>query len=179
MFGILELLKDKFTHALTVITYEHHEVHDGNMFSLNALNDALADDGTLEIVLTIPEGKVESHLIYEMENNGAANLLISEDPTGITGGTSKTPLNDNRTSSKASVNSAVVDPTSITDDGLTLREWIRGLGVGVNKTPGLTRGERELVLKPGSSYLFRVTNISGGVTEASINLIWYEHTPKS
>ena len=65
-----------------------------------------------------------------------------------------------------------VGPT-VTLVGDTLFHWF--VPGGTRKDVGQSWGEAEWILAPGTLYMFRVTNRSGGAIQFSFSIAWSEH----
>jgi hypothetical protein len=72
----------------------------------------------------------------------------------------------------ASESAILVNPT-VTSTGTTLLEQILIGGTG-KKAGGADISSPRLVLKPLTTYLFRLTNVNGTAHAAEIILEWYE-----
>lgn len=164
---------DKATYALNVIPYEHHEIHAGSHFNYcdYALNQA--NGATIEILLTTPDTTKWTHFTFEFFASEGATLDLYEGPTGIVGGTSITPRNNNRNSDTVSTVTMIKDPTSIAADGTKAAGFLAGGG----RTAGFSSREKENILKQNTTYLARITSlaVSNDIAWCSE---WYEHTDK-
>jgi len=164
---------DKSTYSIQVIDYEHHEIHSGSHYNYcdYALNQA--SNATIEFVMTVPDSTKWPHLIFEFYASDGATLELYEGTTGVTGGTSITPRNNNRNSDKSSTVTLVKDPTSITSDGTRAAGFLAGGG----RTAGFSNRDKENVLRQNTAYLVRITSLAVS-NDISWCAEWYEHTDK-
>lgn len=151
----------------SVIKHEHRKIHEGKHYFIRDFETEALDD-TIEWIVTVPAGTTP-HLKFEIVGTDVIEVVVYEGTTGVVGGTTATPINNNRNSSNTSAMTIVKDPTSISNDGS--RIW--GASVGANKTVGAILAQEELPLKYSTSYLFRITSKGNG------NIIsyygkWYE-----
>ena len=102
---------------------------------------------------------------------GDAEFYIYEGPT-TTGGTSFTPINRNRNYTTSSDVAMVINPTVNTTGTLIDARFLPG-GVG-KKSGGGDSQSLELVLKPLTNYLVRMTNVNGTSHAGHLILEWYE-----
>jgi hypothetical protein len=100
-------------------------------------------------------------------------LYIYEGSTA-NGGTSLTPINRNRNYSVSNPSQVamILDPT-VSALGAQIDAQIIAGGSGKKSTGGAA-GSLEYVLKPLTTYLFRLTNVNGTAHAAHLALEWYE-----
>ena len=176
------LPREKMTGAVETIDYGHHEIHEGESYTLSLNDPSLGIDETLIAAFKTPNTPNKwVHLIALVNTSGAAKFDTLEAPTiTVDTGSDLTVFNRERNSTNISgvktietipeVGEVTQDPT-ITDDGTILRT--DSLGVGNNKTPGETRDVSEWILKEDTIYAFRLTSLATG-NIVQMNLIWYE-----
>lgn len=165
---------DSSTETLQQISYEHHEIHAGNHFNYADYALAQAIAAEIEFVITTPNTTKWSHATLEFSASEGAAIELYEGASGITGGTSITPRNNNRNSSKTSDMTIVKDPTSITSDGTKASGFLAGGG----RVAGIKSREKEFVLKQNETYLIRITSLANN-NDISWDAEWYEHTNKN
>lgn len=174
---------DNLFNAPLSIDIAHHEIHEGDSFSLYVREVGIADTETVEILVQTPavsSPQKRIHLISEHAASTAHLFDIMEGATYTSGGAVATPINRERGSAKvSSLQSAYTGTTSanIATGGTPATVWGELLGSG-KVTGGGSRGVDEWVLAPNQSYLFRITSAGGGgsACNAFIGLVWYEHT---
>jgi len=164
---------DNSTNSTNSILYEHHEIHSGSHFNYcdYALNQAVSVE--IEFVLVTPNSDKWTHFTFEVTASEGATIELYEGSSGITGGASITPRNNNRNSSKASTVTITKDPTSITSDGIKAAGFI----AGGTRTSGLVGRDKENILKANETYLVRITSLANS-NDISWCAEWYEHTDK-
>jgi hypothetical protein len=161
---------------LTTIDVKDQNLRDGMVFYVYAARldgNQLADDANLDVVFTANPG-VNVCMDVIVQCGGDAEFEIYENVTQVTGGTLFVPLNRNRRSTIASSCGAVIQPSSVTANGVIFQEIIIG-GSGGN-AGGNAIDSADYILKPDTSYLFRLTNRSGQDRLAEIQLNWCEPT---
>lgn len=156
-----------------VVDVNHLRMHEGRGFyayAFNPYSSMLAAGASLNIAIAFAAGKTP-HLIYQANCGGDAEIFMFENAV-VSGGTSFTALNRNRTSSTTSGSAILINPT-VTSTGTQLHaEFIAG-GVG-KKAGGGDSYVSEQVLAPLTTYLFRLTNVNGTAHMAHLYLEWYE-----
>lgn len=164
---------DDTTGSANTVNYEHHEIHSGSHFNLcdYSLGVGLSDE--IEFIVTTPDTTEWGHLTFEVFSSTGATVDVYEGASGITGGTSLTPMNNNRNSSHVSVMTVLKDPTAITSDGVKDAGYL----AGANRTSGFVSRENEVVLKQNETYLLRITSLAAS-NNISWCFEWYEHTNK-
>lgn len=165
------------------IDIAHHEIHEGDSFSLFNYEVGIADTETIEILVQAPavvSPQKRIHLISEHEGSTAHLFEMIEGATYSSAGVAATPINRHRGSAKTSAMQAAytgITSSNIVTGGTPLAVWGALYGAGRNVGGG-SRGTEEWILDAGESYLFRITSAGGGgsACNAWIGLIWYEHS---
>lgn len=156
-----------------IIDVNHLRMHEGRGFyayHLNPYSSMLAAGASIDIAIAWASGKTP-HLIYSANCGGDAEIYMYENAT-VTGGTSFTALNRNRTSATTSSTAILINPT-VSSLGTKLHgEFIAG-GIG-KKAGGGDAYASEQVLDDLTTYLFRLTNVNGTSHMAHLYLEWYE-----
>lgn len=148
---------------------EHYRIHEGQTFSSGFEGAAVADDGALDLLLTTDE---IAHMTWAAYGTGTSEYAVYEDAEVSAVGAALTEVNLNRNSPLTASMVATSGPT-VTSVGTKLfGGFFGGLGGGGE---GLGRSDGgELVLKPSTIYLLRITNRSGGAQDMSVRASWYE-----
>ncbi len=176
---------DSTTDAFSSIGYEHHEVHEGDAFTV-VTTAALQDTDTLSIGFKTPASTKLIHMVMEYSTLLGGTMAMLEGPTWTTNTGTATPVfNRNRTSSTTSglredksatpawtANAVLVDPT-ITDAGDIINYQV-AYAVR-NRFSGEGRDALEFVLASDTTYCYLFTAI-GNSNSGTISLHWYEHT---
>ena len=160
-----------FSGPMTVIEYEHDKTHEGRFFSGGYYNSSLADATNQDFLVTTSADNT-FHAQFLVAISGDCTMQIFEGPT-TSGGTSVSMSNHNRSSSKVCDLTVKHTPT------------VTGTGTQINGTIFLPGGDKhtgggghfgfanEFMLAKSTSYLLRVTNVSGGAIKISVGLFGY------
>lgn len=131
----------------------------------------LADNASIDVILTTG-ATTNAYLFCQGQCGGDAEFYVHENVTDIVGGSLFAPINKNRQSTKTSSCGVLIQPTSVTLNGVIFKEII--LGGSMRMSSGSSVTSTQYVLKPNTSYLFRLTNKSGSARLAEIQLAWCE-----
>jgi hypothetical protein len=180
---------DKSTDALTTIDYEHHELHQGSMFTCHYIQTVSDIADRSVIAFTTPAVK-EIHMVVRAASTAASNLIILEGATALLpSAVDLTIYNRDRNSSKASELTSI-DATAgkasyytlTTDTGITGGTELYNEYIGAGKTGqavgGSSRGANEWILKKSTVYDIELKAIDANDNVQNLELVWYEHTPK-
>ena len=148
--------------GLNAIDTAHHKAHEGDHYFIHGYTTLDTDD-TVEFVVTTPDSSTHAHMLFDLQSEKTLTVEFYEGTSGVEGGTTATPQNNNRNSSNTSMLSIKKDPTSIGDDGSLIGsyKW------GSRKLGGDVSRDQEIILKADETYLWRFT--SG---EDSNNVWW-------
>lgn len=174
---------DQLFKAPLTIDIAHHEVHEGDSFSIFVREQAISDTETIEVLIQAPaiaSPQKRIHLVTTHDASTEHLFDVIEGATYSSGGAAATAFNRMRGSAKTTSLQAAYTgntPSNIATGGTPVTIWGELLGAG-KIAGGGNRGTDEWILDPGESYLFRVTSAGGGGSScnAFISLIWYEHT---
>lgn len=147
---------------------------DGRVFyaySSRPDGNKLADDASIDIVITSP-ANVALGIGFVTRIGGDAEFKVYENVSGVENGTVFVPRNRNRTSDKFSLAGVIVQPTSVTTNGVLYEEIIIG-GSGGNAAGATLEGDYAII-QADTSYLFRLTNKSGQTRVAELFIQWVE-----
>ena len=161
---------DSSTNSLVVIDEAHHELHDGNHFTVQDIQSVGAAS-TFYYQITAPNTTKRIHFEFFIQSSGnGLTINIFEAPT-TSAGTSLTAYNRNRNSATSATATVVHTPT-VTSTGTTTihQDYIPA---GVNRS-GETRSENEFVLKQNTKYLIRYVTDAGAGATVVTHLEWYE-----
>ena len=165
---------DSATFAVNTIEYEHHEIHSGSSFT-SSYQREVASGANLDILIVTPSGSKWAHFAYEIDVEAETQVYLYEAPTATAAANPIVAYNRDRNSTKAATVVITHTPTGITP-GTTI---IRSYHLGSGKTfGGGARGNHEFILKAGTKYLFRLTNLTVSDNWMSVIFDWYEHTNK-
>jgi len=191
-------LLDSMTTAVVSITYEHHEIHDGDTFAVHVDNTCTNTGEMTVFAFNTPNTTKWSHLVASATATAAASFRIVEAPSIDVGapGTEetgyKTPYNRNRNSLNISTLSnihstpvvnrisyfeeAAAATANITTTTAVWTETIGSAGNPATKSGGGSRGQSEFILKQNTQYAVIVTSLDDNDNVHHITLEWYEHT---
>ena len=156
-----------------IVEANHLRLHEGKAFKAYRIYpDAtkLANGASCNIAIAWASG-VYPHILMDATCGGDAELYVYEGAT-VTGGTSFTAIKRNRTSATTSQSAILINPT-VSVTGTEIDAEIIAGGVGRRSGGGGTN-VLEMVLNPLTTYLFRLTNVSGAAHMAELFLEWYE-----
>ena len=148
-------------------------LHLGNAYSFGAVNDfsnLLGAGNSLDIAIAFGSG-TEANVSIEGLCGGDAEGFLYESAT-VTGGTAGTAVNLNRVSTNTSNSAILVNPT-VTSVGTLLGKYIIIGGTGKKAAGGDMAGS-QLIMKPLTTYLLRLTNVNGTDHVAEIVITWFE-----
>ena len=163
---------DGLAGALVTQNAVHRMIHLGIMYDIGHLNEALADNGVIELLITTHATEV-AHMRFVAAAGGDARITLFEAPTVTGAGTALTPVNRNRASSNTASTTVAHTPTT-TADGTQLADYLLAAGTGGNSGGGNASSFEEYVLAAGTQYLFRVKNISGTAQAVGASIVFYE-----
>ena len=148
---------------------------DGHAFSLGYVRtfaDPLPAGQSIDIALAFPSGMNPIVSISGLSAGNAIGYLY--EGSVVSGGTSLTIVNRNRSSTIPSQGVAIVGPTVTSLGTLILQEILTG-GLG-KKAGGGAVGGNNLILKGLTTYLFRLTNADtqNNLHASEIILSWNE-----
>ena len=169
------LNQDGYTHDMIIITQEHHEVHEGNHYYIEGIATLESGD-TLRVSLVTPNTTTWAHFTWEIGSSLILWTGFYEDAIGdsISGGSSVTPINNNRNSSNTSV-MTITSGVSVNSGNfgtlISQAHW------GIRTAGGTqTRGD-ELILKQNATYLRLFVSSSAG-NRVTFKASWYEEESK-
>lgn len=153
------------------IDVNHLRLHEGRayyVYKMYPYVSGLVAGSSINIALAFPAGTV-AHVLFNYGSSGEAEVYMYESPT-TSGGTAMTINRRNRNIVSSSVAAAVLDPTVTATGTELLAEF-----VPANKQGGGGQNSVfEYVLKPLTTYLFRITNVNSQPHAAELRIEWYE-----
>lgn len=166
------------------ITVAHHEIHEGNSFVSDIVDEDMADNETLSLSFKTSNAAKIIHMIVETSFKGAGHVEIDEGGTWDVGSGTQNPiynrernsttistLLENTTSGPFIANNAVVLNASSYNAGTIIHDFYV---FGEKKLGGELRDVEELVLKKNQTYLI-IATADAGTNGSQITLNWYEH----
>lgn len=169
---------DASTQSLQMLDYEHHEIHSGSHFFVCGF-ESEDTDGEINFAVTTPDTDKEPHMLFEIAGTSRTEIYVYEDAV-VSAGTSTEPVNNNRRSATSSVVELLKDPAIVSGGTLIFSQSSGKEGATPSRASniGITKRDREIILKKNSTTRFRIVSKDDG------NIIsycgeWYEHTPKN
>ena len=170
---------DTATHAINVVDYAHHEIHEGDAYIV--IHSMLRDDTEVsEVRIQTPDTTKWSHALIGVRTALASTVAFHEG-TSMTHDVANviTAFNRNRNSTSTSAMLICHTPSGADTSAPTFTEYIGAAASGGRiAVGGGTGGDRaEYILKQNEDYLIRVTSRADG-NAITILADWYEHTNK-
>jgi hypothetical protein len=175
---------DPISDIPVVMDYDHHQLHEGEVWRWSFPFDNLASGSSHNIVFTVPNIAIVPpflnavsacpHLRYEVVCNDLATAFFYEAPTVTAAtGTARTPTNMER-NGVYTVKTTILENPTITNVGTQL-DIVRFLtSAAPNRAGGGSAATPyEVVLKNNTKYLFRITSGNNGL-DGVIHFLWYE-----
>ena len=162
--------QDKLTGAQVVIDYPHHEIHGGNLYTVVHSDATVANGADHDLQVTV--GSRDLHLTLFISVSGAGTLTLTEGHTS-TGGTGVTAYNMCRASANTTTATWVHTPGSVSGGTVLMTRYLAG-GEGPKSAGTSSRTGLEWNLAPGTKYLVRWNNSSGGEKIATTEVNYYE-----
>jgi hypothetical protein len=169
---------DVISNIPVTIDFDHHQIHEGEVFRWSVYVSSLAQSAVKDIRLVVPNINVGAenpvklcpHLRFEVVSLDQAYIAFYESSTFTGNGTSRTPIALERNGTYTPKLQIYEDP-SVNAIGNLI--W-QGLALGSkNSVGGIDTSMNEFVLKNNTSYFFRVTN-GANASKILIRFIWYE-----
>jgi len=158
------------------VDINHLRMHEGRayyVYKTHPDNGRLAVGSSINIAIAFPAG-VDAHASLDYQCGGEAEIYIYEAPT-TSGGTAMTAHRRNRSLTTTSVGAAVLNPTVTSVGTEFYSELITSAEGQGNRSGAGGKGlSFEFVLKPLTTYLFRLTNVNSSSHMAELRIDWYE-----
>jgi hypothetical protein len=180
---------DDSTNQVVTVDYEHHELHEGSMFTCHYVQEVTDIADRSVIAFTTPASK-EVHMVVHASATAASELIILEGATGTTAGaTDLTVYNRFRDSTNTSLLTSIdgtlgsvsyyslTTDTAITGGTEVYKEYI-GAGKTGQASAGASRGGHEWILKASTVYDIELKALDSNTNGQNVELVWYEHTNK-
>lgn len=164
---------DSVTGAVQGIEWEHSRIHSGYAYAYTDKVDNLSNGSSFYWQLSNPAGNYPHVRLVGFTVDGApAEYSLFEAPTITADGTQGTPKNHNRASANAA-SLAIYRDATVSADGEQLDFCLipGARNAGGSGSDGV---ETEWILAPGTKYVIKLTNTSGGAIDAGLRLFWYE-----
>ncbi len=155
------------------ISYGAQKLRDGKIYGVGVVYDfsnELAAGASIDIGIAWSAGVMPVVSFFGLCQGDAVGLLYED--AVMTGGTAATAVKLNRNSAIASQSAITIGPTVSNVGTLVLKQILIG-GSG-KKAGGGDIGSSNLILKPLTSYLIRLTNVNGTAHAAEVIVEWAE-----
>jgi hypothetical protein len=166
------VLVDATLGALVTIDGAHKEVHDGKFFVVSRYYAAIAAAGVADMRVLVGAAKA-LHVTVSVAAGGNANVDIYEGTTYTANGTAVTIYDRNRTTANASTATSFHTPTVLVL-GTDIFDGFCPGGSKQSAMGSVRSNGQEWIFKKSTDYLIRVTNVSAGNADYSIEVEWYE-----
>lgn len=156
-----------------IVDVNHLRLHEGRayyVYKLYPMASPLPVNNSIDIAIAFPAG-VTPHSVFNFQCGGDAEFYVYESPT-TSGGTPLTIHRRNRNLVTSSTGVAVLAPT-VTSTGTEIYGEFISSGQGGTGAGG-GGYTYEYVLKPLTTYLFRLTNVNAQSHMAELLIEWYE-----
>lgn len=172
---------DASTLAAMTIEYEHHEIHSGDHYFVEDVQD-IAINAVYDLQWTTPNTTEWAHFDFELNCEAETEWYIYEGASIVNAGTAITPVNNNRNSAHTStatiagiLNADLADANVDTPTGAAT-QIAHGI-IGAGRNGGVITRDKEIILKQNTIYCMRAIANAAGYINFLIS--WYEHTNKS
>jgi hypothetical protein len=165
------LAVDTFTQSLVMIDLIHYKTHLGEVYEACAFTEGLANGSAIDVLVVAGAGG--AHVRPLLTAGGAASFQIFEGVTTSANGTAVASFNRNRNSQNAPTSALYLGPT-VTNTGTPLPLCYVPGGSGPLAPGSSTDSFEEWILKPSTSYLFRLINKSGAAQTMGLGFTFYE-----
>jgi hypothetical protein len=155
------------------IEYGEQKLRDGKVYGVGVVYDfaaPLADGASIDIGIAWNAGVTPTVSFFGLCAGDAMGFLY--EGATMTGGTAATAVKLNRNSDISSQSAITINPTVTNVGTLVLKQIL--LGGSGKKAGGGDIGSSNLILKPLTSYLIRLTNVNGTAHAAEVIVEWAE-----
>ena len=155
------------------ISYGAQKLRDGKVYGIGVIYDfdnPLAQDASIDIGMAWSAGVMPVVSFYGLCQGDAMGYLY--EGASLTGGTPATAVKLNRNSDIASQSAITIGPTVNSLGTLVLKQVLIG-GSG-KRAGGGEIGSSNVILKPLTSYLVRLTNVNSTAHAAEVIVEWAE-----
>lgn len=163
---------DGIDDALVTTDEIHANIHRGILFEATHVDLSVAASSSIEMLVQVDAGQ-SAHALINLETTGDATYELYEGTTFSAAGTAIDATNRNRESTNTAVTVVTHSPT-VTDAGTRIDYHLRPGGGGPHAGGGSGMLYKEWVLRPGTAYLLRMTNINTSAHAVSMHVDWYE-----
>jgi hypothetical protein len=170
---------DVYTGLMATITYDHSLIHKGKGYTYLVSSGSLAAGATYTVAMTTPASPTV-HLrptgIFSSANYGTVEIL---EAGTYSGGTADTGIINRARMSTGVSTVSISKGVTVSTAGTLIDYYATGSAGGSSNRVGGSGGgaDEELVLKPSTVYLIRLTNAGASTATAiTLRVFWYEET---
>jgi len=187
---IAELAQERVTLATRIINTDHSYIHEGIAFKAHLYVDVLAGAASESYSFYAPTGKYIHFKNMKLAGIGASVKIemfrgTTANPLTInSAGTTAAELTgpNNASDVSAIVSGVVIKKTPTYTDSETGEVWDAAMIVGSSTNQTVSSGDVqmsenfELIMKPDTYYVLKVTNltVSDAAADVNIDMFWYE-----
>ena len=153
--------------GLVTIEVEHHQVHEGKMFTIIGRTTDLGSGDSIDLLLNAPDSGTRVHAVTGFTPAGAGYAELWEDATALLAGATLTAYNNDRNSANDTTLVVYSEPDSLTLATASRLQAHQMGGGQQNRFGREQRDHTEWILKQGTDYVVRF--ISGA---ASNDVTW-------
>jgi len=162
--------------ARVTIAFQHHQVHEGNHYTVAVVDTDVDIAGPKYVRITAPDTATRIHFMGVVSASAACLVEFYENPTILAAGNALTEYNNNRNSVNIATATTFEDTTTQApnnDGTLLFAGRIGGTGLAQTRFAGSMADREEWILKQNEDYLAKVT-VDADNTEVVIVFTWYE-----
>lgn len=167
------LYQDPVEPAAVIISFSHHEIHEGNMYTTSVLDLDVDIAAPKYVMIRAPNTATRIHAIFAVSSSGAALAQLFENPTVTLDGAPLVELNNERNSPNVAEAATFEDPTIAADGTQLFAERLGGAGTGQRTLSGSVYTREEWVLLQAEDYIVKIT-VDADNTEVTLSIVWYE-----
>jgi len=172
----VEIQLDPKTRSQVFTTFEHHELHEADLFRAHLLKD-IPNGLNFDIgIITDDEEATlkEVHFRFAVGVEGEALVSFYELVSSFSGGTPVLAHCANRVVANTAFTTFLADPTVTLGTPVLLMQDHLGSG---HQVGGSVKSDNEWILKRNANYLIRITNLTALDNYVDAELVFYEHEP--
>ena len=160
---------DNVAGSLGVISYEHHEIHEGDTFEYSN-GGILASGAYRSYLIRTPNTTKWAHIFFNVNSSAKGHYALHEDCTATATGSIQIAYNRNRNSDTSNTTSIYLTPTTTGNGNRLIVEYF-----GAKQSAGTIRSSDEFILKQNTDYFLEIIS-DENTNNISEMLNWYEHT---
>jgi hypothetical protein len=166
---------ETFTNCVPTLPEEHLLIHGGYIWLAQQKDTGVDSDASKELLFVTSNTRNLMHMVFSFASLLGADYFLYEDTEKTyVSGNAITPQNRNRHEHRDSSGTIQICHTPAgSGDGTLVFQGIIGSGSGPQSLGGNNRDANEIVLKPNTKYLARITSRANS-NETMISAEYYE-----